>query len=249
MAQSILVSVTAALTALLTFIPALIGALIILVLGWFLSGVIGRLVTTLLQKIGFERAASSSGISRFIHLTGADGAMTASRIMGELVKWFIRLIFIEMAAEALHLSAITTLVNSIILFIPNLIVALVVVMIGVLVANFIAGIVRGGAAEAGFKSPNLLASVARYAIIGFAVLVALNQIGIAATLVNTLFIGLVGAVALALGLAFGLGGREVASQLWEQWTTTGGRAAAKLEKKAAEGNDPDPEPVRRQVAS
>ncbi|MDQ6876730.1 MAG: small-conductance mechanosensitive ion channel, partial [Candidatus Dormibacteraeota bacterium] len=146
-----------------------------------------------------------------------------------------------------HLSAITTLVNSIILFIPNLIVALVVVMIGVPVANFIAGVVRGGAAEAGFKSPNLLASVARYAIVGFAVLVALNQIGIAATLVNTLFFGLVGAIALAIGLAFGLGGRETAAQLWEQWTTTGGRAAAKLEKKAAEGSDP--EPVGRRAAS
>ncbi len=160
---------------------------------------------------------------------------------------FIRLIFIELAAEALHLSAITTLVNSIILFIPNLIVALIVVMIGALVANLIAGLVRGGAAEAGFKSPNLLASVARYAIIGFAVLVALNQIGIAATLVNTLFMGLVGAVALALGLAFGLGGREVASQLQEQWATTGVRAAAKLEKKAAPTSDS--EPAKRLTAS
>ncbi|MDQ6722373.1 MAG: small-conductance mechanosensitive ion channel [Candidatus Dormibacteraeota bacterium] len=247
MAQSLLVSLTAAFTAVLTFIPALIGALIILVIGWFLSGVIGRVVTTLLQKIGFEKAANTTGVSRFVGMTGAGKGMTASRILGELVKWFIRLIFIELAAEALHLSAITTLVNSIILFIPNLIVALVVVMIGVLVANLIAGLVRGGAAEAGFKSPNLLASVARYAIIGFAVLVALNQIGIAATLVNTLFIGLVGAVALAVGLAFGLGGREVASQVWEQWAATGLRAAATLEKKAAQTTDS--EPAKRQTAS
>lgn len=248
MGQSILVSLTAALTAFLTFIPALIGAILLLVIGWLLSGAIGRLVTGLLQKVGFERAAAATGVSRFVGMTGAGSGMTASRIMGELVKWFIRLIFIELAAEALHLSAITTLINSIILFIPNLIVALVVVMIGVLVANFIAGFVRGGAAEAGFKSPNLLASAARYAIIGFAVLIALNQIGIAATLVNTLFIGLVGALALAVGLAFGLGGREVASQLWEQWASTGGRATAKLEKKAAEGSETT-EPAKRQTTS
>ncbi|MDQ6878828.1 MAG: small-conductance mechanosensitive ion channel [Candidatus Dormibacteraeota bacterium] len=248
MGQSILVSLTVALTAFLTFIPALVGALILLVIGWLLSGAIGRLVTALLQKIGFEKAATVTGVSRFVGMTGAGKGMTASRIMGELVKWFIRLIFIEMAAEALHLSAITTLINSIILFIPNLIVALVVVMIGVLVANFTAGLVRGGAGEAGFKSPNLLASIARYAIIGFAVLIALNQIGIAATLVNTLFIGLVGAIALAVGLAFGLGGREVASQLWEQWASTGVRAAAKLEKKAAEESDTTV-PARRPTAS
>lgn len=246
MAQSILVSLTAALTAFLTFVPALVGAVILLIIGWILSGVIGRVVTTLLQKIGFEKAASTTGVTRFVGMTGAGKGMTASRIMGELVKWFIRLIFIELAAEALHLAAITTLINSIILFIPNLIVALVVVMIGVLVANLVAGLVRGGAAEAGFKSPNLLASVARYAIIGFAVLIALNQIGIAATLVNTLFIGLVGSIALALGLAFGLGGREVASQMWDQWASTGVRAAAKLEKKAAAGNDNDIEPAKRQ---
>jgi Conserved TM helix len=246
MAQSILNSLTTALTAVVIFIPALIGALLILIVGWLLSGVVGRLVTTLLQKVGFEKAANTTGVSRFIGMTGAGKGMTASRIMGELVKWFIRLIFIEMAAEALHLSAITTLINSIILFIPNLIVALVVVMIGVLVANLVAGLVRGGGAEAGFKSPNLLSSVARYAIIGFAVLIALNQIGIAATLVNSLFIGLVGAVALAVGLAFGLGGREVASQMWDQWASTGVRAAAKIEKKAAEANES--EPVKRQVA-
>ena len=78
-------------------------------------------------------------------------------------------------------------------------------------------------------------------------LIALNQIGIAATLVNSLFVGLVGAVALALGLAFGLGGREVASQLWEQWASTGVRAAAKMERKAAQASDS--EPAKRQTAS
>ena len=242
MAQSILVSLTAALTAVLTFIPALVGAVIILIVGWIVSGVIGRLVTTLLKKVGFERVATTTGVSRFIGMTGAG--MTASGLMGELVKWFIRLIFIEMAAEALHLSTITTLINSIVLFIPNLIVAVVVVMIGTLLANLVAGVVRGGAAEAGFKSPNLLASLARYAIIVVAVLIALNQIGIAATLVNTLFIGLVGAAALAVGLAFGLGGRETASQMWEQWASTGVRAASKLEQQAAASTEPSEPPTR-----
>jgi len=86
----------------------------------------------------------------------------------------------------------------------------------------------------GFRNPNLLAGAARAAIIGLAVLMALSQIGIAPTLVNALFIAFVGAIALALGLAFGLGGREVAGQLWEQWYATGRGAATKMEKKVAE---------------
>jgi hypothetical protein len=166
-------------------------------------------------------------------MTGARDA-SASSIVAELIKWLIRLIFIEMAAEALHISAVTTLINSIVLFIPSLIVALVVVMVGFLIASFVGNLVRGGAAEMGFRNPNLLAGAARAAIIGLAVLMALSQIGIAPTLVNALFIAFVGAIALALGLAFGLGGREVAGQLWEQWYATGRGAATRMEKKAAE---------------
>ena len=231
--EAILVSVTAALVALLSFLPALIGAIILLAIGWFLSSLIARVITTLLRRVGFDTVAQRTGVTGFITMTGARDA-SASMILGELVKWLIRLIFIEMAAEALHISAVTTLINRVVLFIPNLIIALVVLMIGVMIANFVAGIARGGAAEMGFKSPNLLGGLARYAIIAFAVIVALNQVGIAATLVNTLFMALVGAIALAIGLAFGLGGREVAGQMWQQWYSTGRGAATKLEQKAAE---------------
>lgn len=230
--EAFLVSIAAALTALLAFLPALIGAIIILIIGWVLSGLVARLVTTLLRRIGFETVAQRTGVSGFITMTGARDA-SASMLMGELIKWLIRLIFIEMAASALHLSAVTGLINSIILFIPNLIVALVVVMLGALVANFVAGIVRGSAGEMGMANPNILAAVAKYAIIGFAIIIAMNQVGIAATLVNTLFMALVGAIALAAGLAFGLGGREVAAQMWQGWYSTGRTAATKMEQKAA----------------
>ena len=225
-------AVLTSLAALLLLIPALIGAIILLVIGWFLADLVARVVGTLLKRIGFETVAQRTGVTGFITMTGAKDA-SASLIVAELVKWFIRLIFIELAAEALHLSAITSLINSIILFIPNLIVALVVVMIGFLVATFVANLIRGGAAEMGFQNPNLLAGVAKAAVMVMTVIIALSQIGIAATLVNSLFIAFVGAIALALGLAFGLGGREVAGQMWERWYATGRGAATRLEKKAA----------------
>jgi hypothetical protein len=227
--EAVLVSVT----GFFLLLPALLGAIILLVVGWLLSDVAARLVGTLLRRIGFETMAQRTGVTGFITMTGA-GDSSASSIVGELVKWLIRLIFIEMAAEVLHISAVTALINSIVFFIPSLIVALVVVMVGFLVASFVANLVRGGAAEMGFRNPNLLAGAARATIVGLAVLMALSQIGIAPTLVNALFVAFVGALALALGLAFGLGGREVAAQIWQQWYSTGRGAATRLEKKAAE---------------
>jgi hypothetical protein len=225
-------AVLVSLAAIFLFLPALIGAIILLVAGWFLADLVARLVGTLLRRLGFETVAQRTGVAGFITMTGARDA-SASHVIAELVKWFVRLIFIEMAAEVLHISAVSNLINSFILFIPNLIVALVVVMIGVLVANFVGNLVRGGAGEMGISNPNLLAGVARWAIIVFSVLVGLNQIGIAATLVNALFIAIVGAIALAAGLAFGLGGREVAGQVWQQWYRTGRGAAGRLEERAA----------------
>lgn len=243
--EAVLVSVTAALVAVLSFLPALVGAIILLIIGWFLADLVARLVGTLLRRIGFETVAERTGVTGFIHLTGAREA-SASMVLAELIKWFMRLIFVELAAEAIHLSAVTSLINSIVLFIPNLIVALVVVMIGALIANFAANVVRGSAGEMGFQNPNLLAMVARFAILTFAVLVALHQVGIASTLVDTLFTAIVGAVALAAALAFGLGGREVAAQMWEKWYQTGRGATAKMEVMAASSQQ---EQEQEQVAS
>ena len=229
--DAVMVSLTAALITFLSFIPALIGAIIILVVGWFLSGLLARLLVGILERVGFERAAEKTGISGFIARTGVRDAR-ASRVVGELVKWFIRLIFIEAAATALQLTAVTDVINRVVLFIPNLIVALILLMIGALIARFVGDLVRGSASEMGFGNPNMLASLARAAIMAFAVLVAINQIGIAASLVNTLFMGIVFAFALAAGLAFGLGGRETAGRIWQSWYQRGSEMAPRLEQAA-----------------
>ena len=229
--QAVMVSITGGLMTLLSFIPALIGAILILVIGWIIAGWAGRLVTALLEKIGFETAARRTGVSDFMSRAGMRDAR-ASRVIGEMVKWFIRLIFLEAAAEAVHLTAVTAVIERIVLFIPNLIVAVIVLMIGALIARFVGDLVRGGASEMGFGSPNLLATISRVAIMAFAVIVAVNQIGIAATLVNTLFMAVVFAFALAVGLAFGLGGRDTAARMWQQWYARGQEMAPQLEQRA-----------------
>lgn len=245
--EAVMVSLAAALMTLLSFIPALIGAVILLIVGWILSGFAARVVTALLQRVGFETAASRTGVTNFMHRTGAR-QMTASSVMGEIVKWFIRLIFIEAAAQAVHLEAVTQVINRVILFIPNLVVALVVVMIGMLIANFVAGLVRGAASEASLGSPNLLAAVAKYAIMAFAVIVAVNQVGIASTLVNTLFMAVVGAIALAIGLAFGLGGRDVARDMTSSWYMSGRQSSAQLQQQSQSDQPPRAETQARRLA-
>jgi hypothetical protein len=228
--EALFTGVAAGLITLLSFIPALIGAILLLVIGWILSGWIARVITLLLSRIGFNTAADRTGVTGFMRQSGLQAQhQNAAWVMGEIVKWFIRLIFIELAAQALQLQAISTLLNGIVLWIPNLVVAIVILMVAALVARFMADIVRGAAAQGGLGNPGLLATLTQGAILGFAVLVALHQIGIAPDLIRILFAAIVGAIAVAFALAFGLGGRDVAAQITQGWYEQRGQAGQLFE--------------------
>jgi hypothetical protein len=235
--DAVMVSATEAMQNLLGFLPALIGAILVLIIGWIIAGVIAGLIEKGLRAVGFEKAAQSTGIAGFIENAGTG--WTASKVVAEIVKWFIRLIAIQAAASILGLDQISQIINAILLWLPNLVVAIVIVVIGALIANFVAGIVRGSATEMGFSTPNLLANITRYAIIGFAAVAAFNQLGIAPTVVNTLFIGLVATLVLAFGLAFGLGGQQTAALITQGWYEKGRqttpRIAEKVKQAEAEG--------------
>jgi hypothetical protein len=234
--DAVMVSVTGALQNFLGFLPALVGAILVLVLGWIISGLLAGLIDRGLRAIGFERAATSTGINGFIERGGSG--WTASKVVAEIVKWFIRLVAIQAAAQILGMERISEIINAILLWLPNLVVALAIVVIGALIAGFVSGIVRASTSEMGMGNPDLMAGVARYAIIGFAVVAAVDQLGIAETVVNTLFIMVIGALALAFGLAFGLGGQQVAAQLTQSWYVRGQEASRKVaryaERKQAE---------------
>lgn len=208
-------SFTQALNSFMGFLPALLGGVIVLIFGWYVAGLLSRLIARGLERVGLERAVEHSGIGRFIEESNTRWSM--SQIISALIKWSIFLIFIQAAASMFGMTQVTGIINSIILFIPRLIVALAIIVIGTLLAKFLAALVRGSLSEMGAGNSNLLSKLAKYAVIGFAIIAAFNQIGIAQTVVNTILIGLIGSIALALGLAFGLGGREVASQITRGW--------------------------------
>jgi hypothetical protein len=211
--EAFLTAVSQALSKFFGFLPDLIGALLILWIGWIIASALGKLVAGLLHKVRFNEATDKAGLSRFIQSAGIR--KDASSIMGDIVKWFFRIIALVAAFSVLQLPALTAALTGILDFIPNLAIALVIILIGGLIANFAAEFVKGAAGSAGFSNSGLLSNIARYAILYVAVIAALGQIGIASTVINTIFIGTVAALALAAGLAFGLGGRDTAGRIWE----------------------------------
>ena len=150
-----------------------------------------------------------------------------------IAKWFVRLIALVVAFDALGLPAVSEVLRDLLLWLPNLAVALVVLVIGGLAANAVSRLVRGATAEADLDNPEFLAKLATIAVWAFAVVVAVNQIGVATTLVNTLFMAVVGALALALGLAFGLGGRDTAAEIVRNWDRRARSSRGKLSAAAA----------------
>src|SRR5579884_3956016 len=227
-ADAVKTSFTNAFGLLLGAIPRIIGFLLILAIGWFIASLVGKAVAALLRKIHFNDLAQRSGITGFIEDMGLSH--DASQVMAGLCKWFIRLIVLVTAFDELGLPAISQVLQRFTLWLPNLIVALVILGIGGIAASALARLVRGAATEAGFGQVNLLEKVTRVAVWAFAILVAVNQIGIASNLVNTLFLGFVA----AFGLAFGLGGRDTAAQIVRGWYQRGQQAGEQLSSASAE---------------
>jgi hypothetical protein len=227
---ALMTSVAAALALLLSGIPKIIGFVVILLIGWLIASAIATAIAAVLRTVKFNDLANRAGLTGFVQKMGIHN--DAAGFLANVAKWFVRLIVLVTAFDALGLPAVSQVLQQLLLWLPNLVVALVVLVIGGLVAGALANLVRGATAESGLGNPDLLATVARVAVWAFAIVIAVNQIGVAATLVNTLFMAIVGALALALGLAFGLGGRETAAQIVRGWYDRGQQAAPKMAEAA-----------------
>jgi hypothetical protein len=213
--SALITSVTGAMALLLAAIPRLLAFAVIIIVGWIIASLIARGIAALLRTMNFNDLSARSGFSDF--LLNAGVRTDASGALAMTAKWFVRLIALIVAFDALGLTAVSQVLQQLLLWLPNVVVAIVILVIAGLAANALAGVVRGATAQAGFRNAGLLATVTRVAIWGFGIVVAVNQLGIATSLVNTLFMGLVGALALALGLSFGLGGRDTAAQIVRDW--------------------------------
>jgi hypothetical protein len=223
---ALITSAAAALALLLGAIPKIIGFAVILIIGWMIASALAAAVAAILRTVKFNDLAQRAGISGFVQKMGMH--TDAAGFLATLVKWFVRLIVLVTAFDALGLPAVSQVLEQILLWLPNLVVALVVLVIAGLAATALSNLVRGATAESGLGNPDLLATIARVAVWAFAIVIAVNQIGIATTIVNTLFMATIGAVAVAFALAFGLGGRETAAQIVQDWYQRGRQAAPQL---------------------
>ena len=213
-AEALRASLAGALNTILSIIPKLLGFAGIVIAGWLVSSLLARAVAVVLQAVRFNDLARRSGFAGFVQKMGVR--QDAATVIAGVVKWFVRLITLVVAFDLLGLPAVSVVLQQLLLWLPNLIVALVVLVIGGLAANALSQLVRGTTAEAGFSNPDILAAVTKVAVWSFAIVVAVNQLGIATTLINTLLVGVVGALALASGLAFGLGGRDRAAEILDR---------------------------------
>src|SRR3989344_685232 len=200
-----------ALTETASFLPNLILAIIVFTVGVVIASLVKNLLTRVLLTVGFEDWLSKTVIPEALKSSGAK--LTTSSLIGELVRWFIVLLFLIPVVDMLGLGAVNQVLTDILLYIPNVVVAVIIVAIGAVFANIAKDLVAASVASVGAQAASVIAQVARWSILIFALLAALNQLGVATELIRIIFTGLVAMVAIAGGLAFGLGGKETAERL------------------------------------
>jgi small-conductance mechanosensitive channel len=220
--QAVTQSLSDGLSAILGALPALIGAILILVVGFIIAKVLQGIVTRVLQSMGFEGWMESGGIKQFFDRSQTN--QTPLSILGKLIFWLVFFIAITMAVDTLGISAISDVLAQFIAYIPQIIAAILILVLATLLANFVAGIVRGATGS------SIAGSVAQYGIIVFAAFAALTQLGIAPELIAPTFLILLGCVSLAAAIAFGLGGQGVAQQIVEDGYQKGGEAKQQIQQ-------------------
>jgi hypothetical protein len=192
-------------------LPQIIGALLILLIGWIIARIIKRLSVKGLRLVRFNYLTEKSGIENFLEKGGVK--VSSIDLIGTLIYWIIMLVVILATLNSLQLTAASTLFNQIMLYIPNIIVAILILVIGIYFARLVSQVLVTSLKNMGEKTANMIGTIASYAIIVFTVFIILGQLNIAGSIVNNAFIILFGALCLALGLAFGLGGKEWAARI------------------------------------
>jgi hypothetical protein len=193
----------------INFLPTVIGALLVFLLGMIVASILGKVAERLVKVLHVDQAIERINIGTKLKEYGIN--ISLSHFIGKIFQWFLILVFLMAATDILGLTQVTNFLNNVIFYLPNVVVATIILTIAFLLGNLLFVIVRSSTKAAGVMSATLLATIIKWSIIIFGLLAALLQLGIAVSLVNTIFIGVVAAISLAAGLAFGLGGRDEAA--------------------------------------
>ncbi len=198
----------------MAFLPVFVSAVVVFLIGWLVAAVLAKVVQQIVKGLRIDQLFEQMGVGRALARGGLN--LDTGRFIGEVVKWFVIVAFLLAASDILQLNDFNDFLKSVLDYIPNIVVAVLILLAGAMLANFLERSVEASVAAAELKSGKFLGAVTRWAVWVFAILAALVQLNVAAGLLQTLFMGVVGAFALAVGLAFGLGGRDAASDWLEK---------------------------------
>lgn len=194
----------------LAFIPELVGAILLLIVGWIIGAILGKIVDHILKALKVDQGLRSAGVEDVLARGGVN--LDSGKFVGALVKWFVIIAFLIAALAVLGLDQVNVFMQEILFYIPQVIVAVLVLVVAGVVGDIVKKVIVSSTRMTQLGVPAaIVGSIAKWAIWIFAILVALDQLGIAQALVQTLFTGIVIAVSLGLGLSFGLGGQSHAS--------------------------------------
>lgn len=203
-------------------LPVLIVALIILLAGYLLARQVERFIDGVLDKVDFNKAVNASGLGE--PLGRASRGVDPVRAVGRLIFWLVMLMVILLSSAALGLESISQMFQMMLGFIPTLVAGIVIIILGIILGEFVRGLVLASAGT--MEGVSTLARLAKAAVVLIAVFMAIQQIGVAEEIVTTAFTLILGAVALAGGLAFGLGNRDLAGEITRRWYDEGRRRSA-----------------------
>lgn len=195
----------------LDFIPEIIGALIVFIIGWFIALAVGKVITEILRRLKFNQLFEKGNWGRA--LQKAEIEIDASKFIGEIFQWILVIVFLLAAVEILGFVQFADFVKDILGYLPNVIVAAFIFVVAVIVANFLEKIVRATVEGIRVGYGHLVGGIVRWSIWVFAIIAILVQLKVAPRLLHTLFTGLVAMLVISFGLAFGLGGKEVAAEI------------------------------------
>ena len=199
----------------LGYIPAIAGAIVILVVGWLLAKLIETVTIRVLKAIKLDIASDKAGISNV--LAQGEIKMTLSELIGAVIYWLVTLVAIATALGTLNLTIAAELISRLVEYVPNILGAIFILVVGTFLANFVATIVRTAASNAGIATAKLLSKVTQTLLIVFAIIIAIEQLKIASALIVLAVNVILISIGLGIALAFGLGCKEIARKAVEEF--------------------------------
>jgi hypothetical protein len=199
----------------IAFVPNIIVAVIIFVLGWLVGAALGRIIAQVIKAIKLDAALKNTGLNDAVERAGFT--LDSGAFLGMLVQWFFIIVFLMASLEVLGLTQVNLFLQNVVLaYLPQVIVAALILLVGAVVAQVAKDIVGGAAKAAGVHGAGFAGSIAMWAVWVFTLIAALDQLQVAQAFIQTLYTGVIIAVSLAVGLAFGLGGQEAAARAIEK---------------------------------